>query len=202
MKVSASTSAHSVPWPSFDRTLTAGRVLPDLVDKRLPRKDQTHVYHQALQQIEFHRGQVHLVPAHGTDPPVPIELYFVDGKHPAARLARWPAKDRLDSRGQLTDIEWLCQVVIRTQLQPQDLVGRAIEGGQHQDGSIAPGAQALEHLEAVNIGEHDVEDDKLERPAHQFRQCFAPTAGDFDLVAVLAKIVRDELDYRFLVVYQ
>ena len=80
----------------------------------------------------------------------------------AARLA--PAKKRPHSRQELVVREGLDEVVVRTRVQAVDAVGDRIAGGEHQDRHVRSFAQAPADLDAVEAGQHAIEDDEIRRP--------------------------------------
>jgi len=61
-------------------------------------------------------------------------------------------------REELLGPEGLGDVVVRPEIEPPDPVGRVIAGGEDEHRDVALGAVALEHVEAVGPGEHQVED--------------------------------------------
>ena len=74
------------------------------------------------------------------------------------RAAMAPENDP-HTRHELFDAEGLGHVVVASDREPVDLVLGGVLGGQEDDRHLlAAGIEALEHLEAVDVGEHDVED--------------------------------------------
>ena len=69
----------------------------------------------------------------------------------------------LIARQQLARIERLRQVIVGAEIEPDDPVDVVATGRQHQHGRLrARLAQLLQHVEARESGQHDVEDDQIE----------------------------------------
>ena len=90
--------------------------------------------------------------------------------HPAAgrigEVAVGPPQERLDPAHQLAQAERLGQVVVRAELEADDLVDLVVAGGQDEDRRLrAGGAQPAQDLEAVDAGQPDVEHDEVGRLA-------------------------------------
>ena len=69
-------------------------------------------------------------------------------------------RDSLNPGDQLPHAEGLGDVIVRAQLQAQDLVHLVAFGGKHDDGGIRRGGSALQtaaNLHAVNTGQHDIQ---------------------------------------------
>ena len=86
--------------------------------------------------------------------------------HPAAagigEVAVRAAQQRLDPAHQLAQAERLGQVVVGAELEADDLVDLVVARRQDQDRHLgAGGADAAQHLEAVDAGQADVEDHEV-----------------------------------------
>ena len=73
-----------------------------------------------------------------------------------------PAQDGADARQQLARVEGLGQIVVRTQLQPDDAVGLLGQRRQHDDRQPRRGAQPAADGEPVLPRQHEVEHDEIE----------------------------------------
>ena len=63
---------------------------------------------------------------------------------------------------QLVEPERLGEVVVRAGVEAADHVLHRVARGEHQDGRVAPlAAELRRHLEAVLLGQHDVEQDDV-----------------------------------------
>ena len=67
----------------------------------------------------------------------------------------------MDPGGQLAAAERLREVVVGADGEADHKVGLRIAGGEHQDGHRAVALDASAHLEAVEAGEHQVQDDEV-----------------------------------------
>ena len=93
------------------------------------------------------------------------------------------ANQRLDPREELDHLERLDQVVVGPQLQTDDLVHDLTAGGQHQDRRVNPAlSQRAAHVEPVAAGQHDIEQDGVERARGCARETSHGIALAFDLV--------------------
>jgi hypothetical protein len=106
------------------------------------------------------------------------------------RPSRAPAQDRAQPRQKLARAERFRQVVVGAEFEADDAVGLLALGGEHQHRHVAEGADAPARLEAVYVGQHHVEDDRVGRAAADlFKPCQRrrrPAHGK----AVAGKIVR------------
>ena len=101
-------------------------------------------------------------------------------------------QERLDPAHQLAQPERLRQVVVRAELEPDDLVDLVVAGGQDEDRRLrAGGAEPAQDLEAVHAGQADVEDDEVRRLVRRELEALLAGAGDGDLVALLLEGVLD-----------
>ena len=80
-----------------------------------------------------------------------------------------PAENRLDAGDQFLRRERLDHVIVGPHLQAADPVVLAAAGGQEDDrpGRVAA-AQFGQHLEAVALGEHDIEQDQIDAVGGRF----------------------------------
>ena len=72
-----------------------------------------------------------------------------------------PPQQRTHTASELVDRERLRDVVVRAELEPDDLVELVVAGSQHDDRDGAARPQALADLEPVEVREHDVEHDEV-----------------------------------------
>ena len=100
-------------------------------------------------------------------------------RSPAGRTAACPcvssalgaAQDRPQPRQQLARLERLGQIVVGAEFEPDDAVHGVAARGQHQDRRRRPRADAAADLEPVHVGQHQVEDDGIERLARLTARC-------------------------------
>ena len=136
---------------------------PDLVEDLVAGEDAPAVLDQVLEQVELaarallRRAVDDELLAREVDLQVPL-LELVDLAHD--RLA--PPEHGLDARGELLDRERLRHVVVGPELEPEHLV--ALVALRRQDDDRDAGvvlAHRLAHLEAVELGQHQVEEHEI-----------------------------------------
>ena len=104
-------------------------------------------------------------------------------------LARAAADERPQAGQQLGEGEGLDQVVVGAAVEPGDAVLEGAARGQHQDRRPDPfAAQPPAGLEAVDPGQHHVEDDRVVAASDRaIASASSPLAGDVDGQALLAQ---------------
>jgi hypothetical protein len=110
-----------------------------------------------------------------------------------------PPDDRPDPGGQLPEAERLRHVVVGAELEADDLVELAVLGRQHDDRRIRLGPDRPADLDARQLGQHQVEQDKV--------RAFGPKPGDrggavgrrHDSVPLALQRLRERLAQRRLV---
>ena len=88
---------------------------------------------------------------------------------------RRPPQERADATAELADRERLRDVVVRAELQPEDLVELVVARRQHDDRDGALGPQPPAHLEPVDAGQHDVEHDEVDVSSAKRRSASSPS---------------------------
>ena len=81
-----------------------------------------------------------------------------------------PPQDRPDAGHQLARAERLGQVVVGTELETEQLVELVVTGREHHDRDRRVAAQLPGHVEAVEPGQPEVEDDQIGPPLADRRQ--------------------------------
>ena len=94
-----------------------------------------------------------------------VELEVGEAQHAVVLgLVAGAAQDGVDPGDQLGQGEGLGDVVVPADGQARQLVLQGVAGGQEEDGDPHPvGAQAPGDLEAVEVGQHHIEDDQVRR---------------------------------------
>jgi hypothetical protein len=78
------------------------------------------------------------------------------------------SRHRADPRQQLVELERLDDVVVGALVEPGHAAGQRVAGGHHDHrGPVAAGAQRAQHLDAVALGQAEVEQDEVEPFARQ-----------------------------------
>src|SRR5579883_409960 len=135
---------------------------PHGVEQLLAAEDDAWATHQEFEEPEFggSQGERHAVEPHLAAGGIELETRGLK----SARLRDGPllgAELEFDARDQLADKERLHHVVIGAELKADDAVGFRRAGGQENDGSgaeIRVLADPFAEVEAVGIGQHDVEE--------------------------------------------
>ena len=116
-------------------------------------------------------------------------------------LRAGPAEDGVHPGDQLDQREGLRDVVVATDGEPGDLVLKRVTGGEEEHRDPEPVvAQAPGDLEAVEVGEHDVEHDQVGRPFLGRLEGAAAVGGLLDVEPLIAQRGRDRVDDRRFVV--
>ena len=138
------------------------------------------VAHEMLQDIEFERGDFDRFAVHGN---LAIAGVKRDAAHlqPAAISFGFGAsEDRVDARRKLTRVERLGEVVVGAELESDNAVDILATGRQHQHWNPALGAKSLQNLEAVQAGQHDIENNKVVAALLGLRQAGLAVVGALD----------------------
>src|SRR5919106_1504132 len=111
------------------------------------------------------------------------------------------AQERAHATHELPDGERLRDVVVRADLEADDLVHLVAPGRQHDDrnGALEP-AHAAADLEASELGKHEVEDDEVDRRLDEALERLFSVARLHHPVALALERIREELLDRLLVV--
>src|SRR5918997_6104406 len=185
------------------RALVAELVAPHPPQERAAREHPAGARGEGHQELELGVGEVHLVAPHGhpaageVDPQaVVVELVGA-----LARRNRDPAHDRPYPRDEFPHGERLGDVVVGPQLQPHDPVYLVVLGRQHDDGYVALGADPAADLRAVELGEHDVEDDEVRLVGLEGLEGLLAVAHRLNLETLPLEGVRQHLLERRFVVH-
>ena len=98
-------------------------------------------------------------------------------------VRRGPAQRRAHARDELGQLERLRHVVVCAELEADDDVDRVARGREDHDRDAARLADLPADLVAVEPGQHEVEDDEVERLAAEPLEPFSPVGGTGDLEA-------------------
>ena len=115
-------------------------------------------------------------------------------------LAEAPSRDRADAREQLGEREGLGQVVVGAEFEPAHAVAHRAARREEEDGRLhARLAQPAQHLEALHVGQHHVEQDQVVAAVGGALDAARAIGDDFDEEAVLAEALEDVLLRRRIV---
>jgi hypothetical protein len=158
---SAPASAHrrrDVDRPCLAREVGA----PDVLEEPVAGEDDARIPCEGRQQVEFARPE--------------REPSLADRRFPAARIdpqgpdldrscsgppRLGPAEDRLHSRDERSRVERLRDIVVRAELEPDDRVDVVGASGQHEDRRVGRPPDLPADLVAVDLRQHEVEDDEV-----------------------------------------
>jgi hypothetical protein len=120
------------------------------------------VHEQEAQQVELGGRQRHVLARPGDEVGVVVEDQVGAAQDRSGAGGPGAAQDGLDAGHELLEAERLDQVVVTAGAEPPHLVVGAVPGCEEDDGRAAVLlAPAAAHLEAVEVGQHDVEDDQV-----------------------------------------
>ncbi len=135
-----------------------------------------------------------------------VDLELAEAQHFLVdRLGAGAPQQRLDAGQQLARLEGLGQVVVGAELEADDAVGGLAARGQHHQRQAARGrlaAQLAREVEAVAIGQHQVEHERVVRAGGQAHAAVGQRAGGIDVEALRAQIVADHARQARVVVDQ
>ena len=124
----------------------------------------------------------------------------VVGRQHGRTLTGASPDQRANARHELREGERLDEVVVGPGVQPLDAVADVVAGGEHEDRRpSAPGPQLSADGEAVELGEHDVEDDRVVRVLGPRPQPVRPGRRDVDGVPLLLEPALEERGHLRLV---
>ena len=147
------------------------------------------VRRQDAQQVELDRGQVHRLAVHLDRVSGQIELEPVGADHRLGHAGVGAAQRRLQPRDELARPERLGHVVVGAGRQRAHLLVLLADRREHEDRHPRPLAQALGHLDAVAVGQHEV-DDRRRRRAQ--RRLIERLLGRRGLQHLEARVAQDD----------
>ena len=114
-----------------------------------------------------------------------------------------PPQQRLDARHQLLHVERLGDVIIRPQLQADDLVDDFAARREQQDGrSKSRRTDVATKVQPIPARKHDVKNDQIEGQRRGFLVSLLPIGDKIHLIAVFAQAIAQCHAQRFFVFYQ
>ena len=183
--------------------LAIGVVAPQGLQQRLPAEDAPRPGRERAEELELDVRELHRRAAHLDRSAGEVEDDAVGPDDvPAVRLApeRGPAQERPDPAAELADRERLRDVVVRPELEPNDLVQLVVAGSEHDDRHGALRPQPAADLEPVELREHEVEDDEVDPVRAEALERLLAVARLHDPEALALERVREQLLHRILVV--
>ena len=135
---------------------------PNLVQDKLVREHLVGVMGQQAQQLVLDRRQVQLLAIHRGDAGIKIDMQFtgieraLGRTHANLRIREAPER-RANTREQLLDRKRLGQIVVGAGIERANLVRVLAARRDHDDRHARPCAHRLHHLDAVHIGQTQIE---------------------------------------------
>src|SRR4051794_16954242 len=169
-----------------------GVVAPDLLEEALARDDDALVAHEVLEQLELALGQLDRALAAPDLVRVGVQRQVGDDERRAAPR-RPPAQQRPQSGEQLLALERLDEVVVGARVEPFDARLDRVARGEHQDRHVVGRAQPPRDLDAVELGQSEVEDDEVGVVGRRLVERRLAVAGDAHVVAVQAQGALEDL---------
>ena len=165
----------------------------DHVHQLLARQRASGILGERDQQVELIAGHRAVAPVDPDGARARIDLQPAEPQDALGRrhAAAAPPQDGLQPGEQLARIERLRQIVVGAELEADDAVGLLALGGQHQHRHVGRRADAPAGLEAVEVGKHDVEDDRVRRAPLQLGKAGIGGRRGADRKAVALEIVRE-----------
>jgi hypothetical protein len=172
-----------------------GRLAAQDVHELLARQHAPGAFGQRKQQVELVRGQCARLAVDAHQPRAAVDGEPAEAQLVAGRLRAAPAQQGAHAGQQFARLERLRQVIVGADLQPDDAVERVALGGKHQDRQcgqrVVAGADAPAHLQAIGIGQHQVEDQQLRAAGVEPAQSALRVGRRFDFDAVVGQVVAD-----------
>ena len=140
------------------RAIGDGAIAPHCIQQLLPAEDYARPRHQVFQQAVFGGRQRQFLAAQTHAAAVAIQ--FQAARFQDADGRRLRAELQPDARDQFAHEERLHHVIVRADLQTDDAVGFGGPRRQEDHGNVAQvriGAELLTDLQAIAIGQHDIE---------------------------------------------
>ena len=177
-------------------------IAPDVVEQLRPRHHAPSVEHQVAQQPVLGHGQLDRHTAAGDLAQILVELQIGEPQRLRPRRDRArAAQDHPQPCHQFLQAERLGHVVLATDRQPADLVGRVVPRRQEQDRHLgALRRQPPGDVEPLHVGQHHVEHDRVRTPVSGLAQRVGAGAGGGHLVPMVAQTHAEDVDDARLVV--
>lgn len=178
-------------------------VLPDGLQHGFTAEHFAAVVDEQLQQVELLGGQTNLlaVKRNGTVDDVDLEIADADDLFffGQSRLTG-TAQNGFDAGFDLQDVERLGNIVIGTIFKSENFVHVFAFGCQHDNRNVAGLANALTDLRTVHLGQHQIQQYKIDMVIEeQIKRLFAIIGGE-GLVAILFQIIFETLDHQGFVI--
>src|ERR1051326_1886557 len=135
----------------------------NVVHDPLAREDVSAIAHEQSEKPEFRGRQRERLSVQSHRAGRPVQLEAAGAHAFFARRCGSAAQDRLHARDELARLERLRQIVVRTELEPDDPSHQLAARSEHDDRHATRLADRAADCEAVDAGQHDVENDDVGR---------------------------------------
>ena len=178
------------------RVVAAGVLFPDCGIDLRGRKDLTSVLHEQLQDAVLGRCERDRLAVHLDALALVVQHDAADGQHlgPADLLGLQRAQHGIapelgfDARHDLHRVKWFCDVVVRTDGQPQHLVGVLALGREQDDRDVGLLPQLGRGQDAVHARHHDIHERQVHGMVLQKLQRLLARIGWQHLIPLGGKI--------------
>src|ERR1700737_2544734 len=114
-----------------------------------------------FEDVEFERRDFDRLTFQSDFSPAGVEHHAVDLQLATVSLGFGAAENGLDACRKLAWIERLREIIVGSELEPDDAVDILSTRCEHQHWNPAFGAKSLQNLEAVEARQHDIENNKV-----------------------------------------
>jgi len=143
---------------------------PHLVQEPRPRYNDARLTCEHGEEVELECGQLDCLVVHAHQPSAFVDLQPLgpgagprgwDRAGSCARVGARPAKQGLQASDEFAWREWLGEIVVGADSEPDDPVDLLAACRQHQDVCVGEGPHLPAHLDAVHARQHQVEHDSV-----------------------------------------
>ncbi len=168
--------------PDFDKNLVVG-------------EDEACILHEVIEEAVFRGAEANEFAIHPNAAAVEInlEMFIHLDQGTGARFDRLcPTKNGSDTAYQFPRAEGFGDIIVRTQFETAHPIFLFPFGGEHNHGHVADFPDGLEDVEAVEVGEHDIEQDEVGEGIAQLLYGLLTCDGFHDLKAIMFQIEANE----------
>ena len=164
------------------------------------RQNLAGVRHEQSQQRIFNRRELDFLAAFADDARGQIHLQFAAAENRVRSLRLGVPQHGTETREQFGAVERLRHVIVRARVKRGHLVVLAVAHAQDDDRHTAPFAQALQHFHAFEIGQAEVEQNRVGPALGGLGDAVRSGRGVEDTIAVrLQRDAQETLDLRLVV---
>lgn len=179
-------------------------VSPDSIEEDVSCEDSAGIAQEMLEQAELFCCEWDLDLFHGDfmSREIHHEIAVAKLGRAVVRLLFKPSKEGLDAGNQGLGAKWFGDVVVGSQFQTDDGVRFLGLSGQHDDGEhrgCRSRSKAFADLEAVDLRQHQVEDDQIRLLLLGLPEAFHTSLGRDGLKAFFLQIELDQLENVVLI---